>query len=816
MTKIYYLKQKKEILVFIIAWILILSSGIFSAPEKITVSGTITSEVTDKPLEFATIAIIESRLKTKSDENGAYTLEIPKPGTYTFVISAENLKPLQEVLEIKTSTVHDFLISAIHVTGKSLTVRSTRDLQQVSRTTMNAKEIKQVPAGFNDIVRSLASMPGITSRGFFGSLVIRGADPDGNYYSIDNIPIMDPRHFLGLHTIISSDAISEVDVFSSAAPASFGFTNAAVISMNTLDEVKKTGGSADIGLISANAIIKGPIISVENNEKINRGYWFISGRVGYLSVLFPIFNTILKSPVSQLPEYYDYQGKIKYYLNEKNSIRLFVMGTGDKFLFNPSPAAQAELFKVHEGDDPLNTMKGVDVQYSLSSHNQGVYYEFKPGDFFSNTLMVFSSFNDQIYNMKMTYGSGTADISKKTLPNIYGLKDDLSVKWINNDTVFKLGLEYYYFDFKSSGIDIVPLKPWIPGISGQTGPPNFSDPAQYELRPYDKFAKNEVIGGYAENKFKFGGFVFMPGIRLDYLQLSKELIWDPRGLISYEFDSGTLVSIAGGKYSQFMQSNMSYFDRNPVIAVTPDYLSEKALHSVFGVEQKFKQFSIKGEVYYNYFYDTSYAYRSPDKVDANGDPLTFINSGVANNYGFEILLKKFASEDEQGLFGWISYTWTQAKLKTGVPNQSYKDKYIDSQREEVHSVKGVAGYRFGAHTISGKLAVSSSFPYTTITGDDGDPFQIGRYAPVYNSTPNTRWFDPSISLDLRYSWTKPVKWGEISFYIEALNVLGAIYKPRDTLKWRYDKPYQEGVNPTLTISNQVMPFVPNFGVEIKF
>jgi len=816
----------KRFYVFLLA--MTLAPGLISAQQgKFLLSGAVTSEITGKPLEFATVAIVELRLKTKTGEDGQYRLEIPAPGVYTLIVNAEGLKPVQETLEIKGDLRHDVVVGAVRVSGRSLTVRGTRDIQQVSRNTMTAKEIKEVPAGFNDIIRSLTSMPGVTSRGVFGSIIMRGANPSGNYYSIDNIPIMDPRHFMGLHTIISSDAVSEVDVFSSAFPAQYGFSNAALISMNTLDDVKKTGGVVDIGLISANAIVKGPIESViggvagvdgeEKKEvkKENRGYWFVSGRVGYISLLFPLFNEIIKSPISQLPEYYDYQAKVKYYFNSHHAIRVFVMGTGDRYVFNPSPQAQAELFKQSSGGDPLNPLKGINARYSLYTHNQAVYYDYKPGDLLTNTVMFFSSFNNQRYDMTMTYGNGAADISRDTTPNVFGLRDDLVFKWLNQHTL-KLGLEYYYFDFSSKGIDIIALKPWSPGGVTQNRPPNFSDPAEYELRPYKRYAKNGVFGGYLENKFQFGGLSFSPGVRLNYLRLNDELTWDPRALISYEFDTGTLVSLAGGKYSQYMQTNMNYFDNAPVVATTPNYVSEKAIHSVFGVEQKFKEFSVKGEVFYNYFYDAAYRYNAPNRLDANGNPLTYINSGTGRNYGFEVLLKKTGAEDGQGLFGWVSYTYTQAKLQTGVPDEPYRDIYINSHREEAHAVKTVAGYKFGAHTISSKIAFNTSFPYTRIIGDDGDPFAMGRYAPMYSSTPNTEWYDPNLSLDLRYSYTKAYKWGEITFYVEAINVLGSIYKRRDKLIWRYDQPYSPGVNPVLGSSDQVLPIIPNFGIEIKF
>jgi hypothetical protein len=808
------MKKQFIFLISLLFYLIIPQNYTFAQTAKIKVSGTVISEVTGKPLEFAIIAIVELKLKTKADENGNYTIEIPKSGKYTFVVGAENLKPLEEKLDIGGDLRHDFTLGAVHVTGRSLTVQGERDIQQVSRNTMTAKDIKAVPAGFGDIIRSLTSMPGMTSRGIFGSIIMRGANPAGNFYSIDNIPIMDPRHFLGLHTIISSDAISEVDVFSSAFPAQYGFSNAAVIGMNTLDDVKKVGGVADIGLISASAIVKAPIESVVDGKVENKGYWFVSGRVGYISLLFPLFNEVIKSPISQLPEYYDYQAKIKYYINSKHSLRLFVMGTNDIFVFNPSPTAQAELFRQHAGDDPLSPLKGIDVQYSLYTHNQAVYYEFKPGELFSNTTMFFSSLNRQNYEMTMTYGTGKADISKNTIPHIFGIRDDLTLKWMDEQNTFKLGIEYYFFDFKSSGIDVVPLKSSTPGGSGRI--PNYSDPSQFELRPYNKYAQNDVVGGYIENKFKFGRLTMVPGFHIDYLKLNKETIWDPRGLISYEFNTGTLLSIAGGKYSQYMQTNMSYFDNTPVIAVTPNYVSEKAIHSVVGVEQKFKGFSVKGEVYYNYFYDIAYRYNSPDQTDPSGVPLTFINSGVSQNYGLETLLKFPGAENNQGLFGWVSYTFTQAKLRTGVPDQTYNDVFINSQREEAHSIKTVAGYRFGHNTASGKLAFNTSFPYTKIVGDDGDPYKMGRYAPVYSSTPNTEWYDPVVSLDLRYSYATTYKWGELSFYVEAINVLGAFYKRRDSLRWRYDQPYQEGINPVLTSSDQVLPIIPNFGVEAKF
>jgi outer membrane receptor protein involved in Fe transport len=249
----------------------------------------------------------------------------------------------------------------------------------------------------------------------------------------------------------------------------------------------------------------------------------------------------------------------------------------------------------------------------------------------------------------------------------------------------------------------------------------------------------------------------------------------------------------------------------------PDYTAETADHYSAAVEQKLGEWSLRGEGYYNIFSNISYRYSDPDYISAaNGERLTRINSGDGKNYGFELMLKKSIPADRPGFNGWINYSYTQAKARNGVPDSDFRDIYIDSGSEQVHAVKLVGGYRWPRHSISAKYTVFTSMPYTKIIGDDGDPMRMGRYAPTYADTPNTERYEPSMTLDLRYSFHSFPKWGEVSIYVEAINVLASIYKPKDSLRWRYDKPFEEGVNPVLISSDAILPVIPNFGVEIKF
>ena len=110
-----------------------------------------------------------------------------------------------------------------------------------------------------------------------------------------------------------------------------------------------------------------------------------------------------------------------------------------------------------------------------------------------------------------------------------------------------------------------------------------------------------------------------------------------------------------------------------------------------------------------------------------------LSSGKQKTHGFEIMIRKDLRDNEDGLYGWLSYTYTRSKFKSGLPATDYYlgidqgytgdsngDKYMTSDYEQRHCLKLVTGYKFGNHTVSGKFQYYSGFPYTPITGYSED------------------------------------------------------------------------------------------------
>ncbi len=806
--------MKRKITVTLLIYLIssALYQGIlYSQAVKPSLSGKVINGFTKKPADFATVAIAELQIKTRTDEEGKYTLQIPKPGTYTVIISSAGLNPLTETIEVNSALVRDFTLNPARIRGTGITITGEKDVQKVSRYTMTPREMKEVPASFGDSISALTSLPGvIRTSGFFGPLVIRGADSDSNRYYIDDIPIYNPQHFFAIQSVISSDLMSEIDLYASAFPAQFGNATGAIININTIDEVKKSGGTVEVGLISSNVFLKMPLEreitdpeNPDNPEKIKEsaGYVIAAGRYGYLSLFVPaIYRVITGDKLSSVPEYYDYQFKGKYFLNNANSVTVLFMGTKDfiNFIQDKDPPDEV---------DPL--LESWQFKNDLTSNSVGVYYDYQPTSRLRNTLMTYGSFNDSylylnIDNSKAASWVKGLNVTSKTYT--YGLKEKIKLEWLKDTAELRASIETVLYDFTVDGYTLVPLKPPL-------SIPDFSDEGAYRADPNTKSVKNLSITGYLENKFTFGGLTFTPGVRSDYLKRSKTATLNPRSMLSYEFPTDTTVSIAGGKYSSFYQTNPYLFNLTPKFTSLGSELKpERAWHRSLGLEQKVSLFAIKIEGFYNNFYDLA--------EQRGGLPNGIANTGKQRTYGAELMLRLDRVEDQNGLFGWINYTYTQSKRKSGLPLSldPYGDQYLNFSSEQEHALKIVSGYVLGRHTLSGRFQANSSFPYTPITGSvlSPDPTPSGsepRYARTFNgSKPYSAHFPIDHRLDVRYSYKTNKTWGSVSWYIEVINIYNNRTVSRET--WSYSRPY--GADNPKKEPDDGPSIIPNFGVEIKF
>jgi hypothetical protein len=705
------------------------------------------------------------------------------------------------------------------------------EIQSISRQTLTAVDLKEVPASFGDSINALTALPGIirTSGGIFGSLVIRGADTATNNYFIDDIPISSPLHFGGLHSVISTNLMKDIDVYASAFPAQFNTATSAVINISTVDEVEEFGSIWDISLLSLSGLVKAPILrdstggirlggrgeKASEDGTENAGYLIASGRYGYISLATRAAEAVTDEEVAVVPEYWDYQFKTRYDLNSVNALTLLLFGHSDYIKIEMD-----EDF-LDEGDDPL--FQDAQLRSDTSSNSQGLYFDSRFSDTFNNRLLLYSTVQDTIsYTNFVSEGAASwaKDISAHYKPWIFGAKEKLSKTYLSGHAEIRGALEYTYYHFTATGKTLIP-----------SGAIEVFDPADEDLfyaYTLDDTIENHLYGGYVENELTYGGLTVLPGIRSEYLARMSEATFDPRLMTSYRFGNDITLSAAGGHYSYFFQTNPNYFTSNPDVAEMDKYVEpEQAWHLSVGGQKEFAFFTLKTEVFSNYFYNRPQAY---PHYEADGTYLQGLSSGKLKAKGVELMLRKDTLSGQNGSFGWISYTYTRAKEKSGLPTadgyagvasntagDEYGDQWTTSAYEQRHNVKLVGGYRLGNHTFSGRFQFYSGFPYTPyiagiydtnyndLTGED-------RYYPVTGER-NSERFPDFYTLDFRYTHSKSHGWRNLSWYVELINVF--MQKAENTQKWYYDRPYSSGSNPVIT-EEEGLSFMMSFGAEMKF
>lgn len=805
--------------------------------QALTISGRAFNESTGEPLEFGTVIIPEAKFKSRINPDGTYAAAVPAPGDYTIQITAPGLKPLTEKIRVDQNLRRDFRLSLPIVRTQTVKLRSERDIQRLSRNTLSVEQLKETPATFGDAINALATLPGVVRPGgFFGPLVIRNAGDKANRYFIDDIPVPNPQHFGGLQSIISNDIMREVDLYSSAFPSQFGGAVGAIIDIQTIDEVKEFGGVVDVSLISSNFLLKnkwgknagGEVRIAPANPPTSEsapnplgvipftakstgptGYWITSGRIGYLTLLVPpIYKLLTGNTIDRLPEYYDYQLKGKLFLDDagKHSLTALFFGSYDTLKFTRNLSPEEKEKRRQEGEDPV--LGSFNISNDVSSHSQGLYYEYAPSAKLNNRLIAFNSYTYSYFYADLGENATIGATDVKIYPNIFGLKDKLKLDWADFATL-RAALEYNLFYFKSSG-----QTQQQTGVLPSTGQPDLGNSSLFQTVPVNFSDNNHVLSLYVENKFQFGGLRFVPGVRSDFLARTRNATIDPRALLSYEFPSETTISLAGGLYQSYAQTNTFYFNRvfnyQPQVVVA-DYLKpERAIHRTIGLEQKLNLFVIKLEGFMNDF----------DRLlEANGVAVAqstgqyFSNSGEQRARGIEVFLRKDKEDKESEFYGWLSYTYAQGeRLRNG--------RWGRFEFEQPHSVKLVAGYRWGRNTLGAQFQLFSGFPYTPIVGGaptggiyDCSTPQTTRYSPIYSDNLFSQRFPLSHRLDIRYTRKTAYKWGYFSWYIEVINIYN--YVAPSQQRWNYNQPYSAS-NPVIQVPDGAITIIPYFGLEWRF
>lgn len=812
---------------------------------------------TEKDSILSNIKIDISNNKKKysvfSDASGKYIIEI-EPGKYTISVKHPSFNDYVfknvNIVKGEVKNLEIYLIGKIVSTEEIDvygTFRQDQDDLRTSVYNLNPQEVKALPGAVEDVMRSLQSLPGVSSPNDFTSqLVIRGSGPDQNLIIMDDVEIFNPYRLYGLVSMFNPETLSDITLITGGFPAKYGDRLSAVLDVSNKegDRNSSLNGIINASIANANVIFNG------KNPLNIPGSWLISSRRTYYDLIVGPFarNAKLITDDSSFPSFRDLQFK-------------FVTGPFNKNSFILNGVFSNDGVDIIPGSENKNP-DSVAVTDVTKNDMLALAWFYNPDkDFFSRTTLSWyrnsgdNDFNSELLDPLIDGENYTPEQrdSLRLIGAILGLQFNSQYTFrkysLGNKSVINNKNSQQEF---GGGIDIVRtdlsynlkvddnLRAFINNFpTGSAFNDDFYLEGEDNIRAYI----------YAQSMFKLNKKLFVqPSLRFDYFQIIQTPYLAPRINVGYALDPLTTLRGSIGVYYQSpglekLVDGRTFYDLRGVSET--GLKAEQAIHYIFGFERWIdNQWLARFESYYKKFNNlieqqelTGYRYEYTLKDPGSEDPVYIkdsknwirsdeklpydslttvpVNAGNGEAYGFEISLERKYTSPKTKLYGWINYSLSFS-------NRSKYDVTYPYRFDQRNVANIVLNYRINNRfEVGARWSYASNFPFTPPVGIT--PRLVGDSIAV-NPTNGDVIFNLDFGgnenlysevrpayhrLDVRFTAYTNFWSANWAFYLDVINA----YNRKNVLGYDYS------LDENLVLKRRTIgmfPILPTLGVNVKF
>lgn len=729
------------------------------------VYGRVVDQSTQNPLQGVTVLLLETKRGDITDNQGRFEIDNIPVGIYAVQFTYVGYeKYVQSDVIVNTARAAQLEIQLpqkiIELEGAE--VRSSYFIKRVESSTstqsLNAEDIRRAPGVQEDVIRATALLPGVavTSAGR-NDLLVRGGAPFENLFIIDNIEVPNINHFGtqgstgGPLSIINIDFVRNVTFSSGAYSAKYGdkTSSRTEIKLRNGNE-DKFGGKLNLSATGFGSYFEGPIS--------DKGSYLVSARRSYLDL---IFNA---AGFSFVPQYWDFQTKVNYRLDDKNRLTFLGIGALGSVKLN--------------NDDAENRFENSRIVVpNQDQYFSGLTWQHLFGSGFMNLTL------GRTYTRFNTYQNdslGNEVFTNESKEGVTSLKADFEFK-LNDRIDLLFGNQTKYGSLLEYDID-------VPGYlrTDQNGAPQPLS-VDTSFNSVKNFTYVSMTMGIGKHKVTAGG-------RMNYYNfLDDKFFFSPRLSVIYQINEVSAINLGLGRYYQAP----SYIWL--MGAPDQDLSPIRADQVVLGFDHTpLEDVKVQVEAYYKWYANyPARVYRpqavlSPSGFDDITNDIPFgleplLSSGTGFSRGVEIFIQKKLSDIP--LYGLFSLTYSQTKFKSldGVERYgAYDSRFIMNLS---------AGYRLSHDwEISGKFRMATGMPTTPFLPDGT------RNWALYNEGERYPLFH---ALDVRVD----KRWDFDNFYLVTYLDIQNIYGRENVsnVKWNYREGREEystsiGVLPSIGVS----------------
>ncbi len=684
-----------------------------------TISGYIKDDDTGERLIAANVFDTKSQKGIASNEYGFFSITLPR-GEHLLNFSFLGYQAKSKRINLKKNTnltinlKPSLTLSEVVVTSKGLAPSA----HAISNNAMAIplSEMAKLPSlgGEEDLLRTVNLLAGVQSgTDGFGGFNVRGGSLDQNLILLDGVAVYNASHLGGLFSIFNSSAIKSAQLYKGNFPARFGGRLSSVLDVRTKEGNQRNfAGEVSAGLIAIKGAVEGPIVQDKSS------YFFSMRRSIFDAFLRPISRKIKKNKGDTgLTDhtFLDLNGKVNFYLGEKDQLFLSVYHGNDRF-----------------SDANLSTFNGPD--FRTIGHNQDLNWGNTIGvlrwnhlfsdRLFANTTLNFSKFwfkSEELYDEKVisTSQDEVGLIQANLFYNLYNSSiEDKSAK-IDFDFIptpnhyIKFGAEFINHTFRPGAFTL------DHNSTFELNDRNTVD----SLIAVNNAVNSQEYALYLEDNITFssklkGNIGFRS--TLINVQSTNYFSFQPRVSLKYALSRKTVLSASVSKMMQNLHLLTTTGIGLPTdlwVPATSKVKPQLAWQGTLGIEKLLNQgFSFNAQAYYKHMrnlitYQEGSSFLIESIVlDANNWERK-VTTGRGESYGIETAFKKSSGS----LQGWISYTYSRSKRQFDDVNFG---KPFNFKFDRPHSFKVVGTYRLSNKIdFSANWVYESGMPTTLPTGE---------------------------------------------------------------------------------------------------
>ena len=662
--------------------------------EKSTLSGYVKDNANGETLIGATIYIEELKSGTSSNAYGFYSLTLPD-GEYNLKYSFVGYNSISKKILLNGNMRLDIELKESEQSLDEVVVNATRESEDLTPTEqstvkLDIKTIQKIPAflGEIDLFKSLQLLPGVSTVGEGASgFNVRGGGVGQNLILLDEAPVYNPSHLLGIFSVFNPDAVKEIKLYKGGIPARYGGRISSILDVRMKEgNSKNYKVTSGIGTIFSRFAVEGPIIKGKSS-------FILAGRRSYADILAKTFTNFLDN--GEKLNFYDVTFKTNFQVGKND--RLFLSGYLGRDVFQ---------FDENQGFNWGN--KTATLRWNHLFNDR----------LFWNTSLIGSD-----YDYELSFGQTAEDQFDWSSDIVtYDLKSEVSY-FPNQENEITIGGEAILYRFRPAN---------AVGISnGEVADVSIHPQRALELALYASnqqkiTGKLDVEYGLRFSSFQYLGdgpvYTFndtIPGIRRSVTSVRQadnfESIvqygnLEPRLSASYKLSNETSLKASYNLTAQYIHLISNTTASNPLdlwIPSTNNIEPQTGQQWTLGYFKKFakRKYEASLETYFR---------KTKNQIDYINGAEILINeflegdvlSGDGRAYGAEFYFKK-----NSGKFnGWISYTLSRTELKVGGINNG---EWYPTRFDQLHNLKVVAFYDLSEQwSISGNFAFTSGTPTT--------------------------------------------------------------------------------------------------------